>query len=164
MSRNAELDKLYELLEGFGVAMMTTQGQDGLFHSRPMLSQGALPDADLVFVSSLETEKVGDIAVNPKVNLAYYRDGDRAWISVAGLATISQDRARIEQLYKEAWKVWFPNGPQQEDLCLILVQVQEVTFWKPEHGKIGSLFAMAGAYLSGHEPSLPPAQSMIIPA
>ena len=164
MPRTDELAKLYELLEGFGVAMMTTEGPDGLLHARPMMSQGSLPDADLVFVSSLETDKIQEIQANPKVNLAFYRESDRAWVSIAGLARVSQDRSRIRELFKEGWTVWFPNGPEQEDLCLIKVQVRKVTFWQPHHGAIGTLFAMAGAYLKGEHPDLPPAQTMIVPA
>src|ERR1035441_99748 len=105
MPRTAELEKLYQLLEGFGVAMKTTASQNGHLHSRPMMSQGALPDADLVFVSSLETDKVKEIEANPKVNLAYYREDNRAWISIAGKATVCQDRGLIKQLFKEGWTV-----------------------------------------------------------
>jgi general stress protein 26 len=164
MSRTAELGKLYQMLEGFTVAMMTTESPGGPMHSRPMMSQGSLPDADLVFVSSLETDKVKEIELNPRVNLAYYRESDRAWISIAGRATVSQDRARLQEVSKEAGKVWFSHGSDPADLCLIKVQVEEVTSWQPEHGKIASLLVMAEAYLMGEHPHLPPAQTMIVPA
>lgn len=55
--------------------------------------------------------KLDELAFDPNVNLAYYRDGSREWVSVSGTAIVTQDR-RLIQLYQKDWKAWF--GDQAE--------------------------------------------------
>jgi len=154
------LEVLYELLKGFEVALMTTVSREGLLLSRPMMAQEPIPDADLWFVTSLDTEKVRDIEVDPRLNLGYYRDSDKAWVSVSGKGRIERDSTRIKEMWKESWRIWFPEGPDDPDLVLIKVEVEHVIYWKPEAGKISVLFSLAKAYVTGQPPELDPPRSM----
>jgi hypothetical protein len=56
-----------------------------------------------VGLNTNHTGKLRDIAHDPHVNLAYYTDRTREWISVSGLATISRDRQKIHELYAADW-------------------------------------------------------------
>jgi len=74
-----------------------------------MATQKRAGGADLWFVAAEGSGKLADIEADPHVNLAYYKDRTREWVSVSGLATLSRDRHRIRELYAEDWKIWFAD-------------------------------------------------------
>ena len=90
-----ELEKLYTHIEDIEIAMLTTRRADGHLQSRAMATQKRAEGADLWFVTLEDTSKVHDIAADPHVNLAYYKDRTREWISVSGIASITRDREKI---------------------------------------------------------------------
>ena len=104
-----ELEKLYEHINDIEIAMMTTRRTDGHLQSRAMATQKRADGADVWFVTLDDTPKLRDLAFDPHINLSYYKDRTREWISVSGLATISRDRQKIRELYAPDWKMWFPE-------------------------------------------------------
>jgi len=149
-----ELEELYKLLKTFDAALMTTVTRDGHLVSRPMaLQKQALPDSDLWFVAELDSEKVADLRADPRVNLAcFHETGDRSYISVAGTARIDTDRQRMQELWQPDWRIYFPEGPEATDLCLIHVTIDLATYWEPDGGRLSTLYKMAKAYVTGSEP------------
>ena len=106
---STDLAKFYEMVSELEIAMMTTRREDGHLVSRAMANQKRAAGADLWFVTTESSPKLAEIVADPHVNLAYYKDRTREWISVAGLANISRDRRRIRELYAADWKAWFPD-------------------------------------------------------
>lgn len=153
-SKNIDFNELWERIKDHRTAMFTTVSQDGMIHSRPMMTQEREADMDLWFVSSLNTEKIDEIKANPKIGVLYYRDADNAYVSIAGTAEINTDKALIRSKWKEDWKVWFPEGPDQTDIALIKVTPIEAEYWEPKGGKLTVMFEMARGYITGEHPEL----------
>ena len=109
-----ELDKFYSLIDDIKIAMMTTRRADGHLESRAMANQKRADGADLWFVTAEGSEKLRDIEHDPHVNLAFYKSGSYEWLSASGVARISNDRAKIRELYEPDWKAWFG---QEGDPC-----------------------------------------------
>ncbi len=158
---DTKLNELYELIADIKVAMLTTHAPDGSLVSRPMATQERNPIADLWFVTSIDTHKVDEVASAPDVNLAYYDDGSKEWVSVSGTATISQDRARIRELYQPDWKVWFGDeggardgGPDDPRLALILVDARSAHYLKSTHAKPMVLFELVRGMVTGEAPEI----------
>jgi general stress protein 26 len=156
-----KLDELYELIEGIEIAMFTTRRSDGRLVSRPMATQTQADGADLWFVTDVESHKLDELAFDPNVNLAYYRDGSREWVSVSGTATVTQDRHLIHELYQKDWKAWFGDqggardgGPDDPRLALIQVEVDSVTFLKVDKPKPLVLFEVAKGMVTGSTPDV----------
>lgn len=156
-----KLDELYELIEGIEIAMFTTRRSDGRLVSRPMATQTQADGADLWFVTDIESHKLDELAFDPHVNLAYYRDGSREWVSVSGTATVTQDRRLIHELYRKDWKAWFGDqggardgGPDDPRLALIQVEVDSVTFLKVNKPKPVVLFEVAKGMVTGSTPDV----------
>ena len=105
----AELEKLYEHIDDIEIAMMTTRRPDGHLQSRAMATQKRADGADLWFITLDGGQKLRDIAVDPHINLSYYKDRTREWVSVSGIASITRDRQKIHELYAPDWKAWFPK-------------------------------------------------------
>ena len=94
-----KLDDLYCLIDGIETAMLTTRRQDGSLASRAMATQRRTSGTDLWFMSNWFSDKLDEIALDPHVNLAYYRDRTREWVSVSGRAIISRDKDLIRGLW-----------------------------------------------------------------
>ena len=106
---NTEIEKFYTLIDEIEIAMMTTRRPDGHLEARAMANQKRMTGADLWFVTTEGTAKLRNIEADPHVNLSYYNNRTREWISVSALASISRDRQKIHALYAAHWSAWFPK-------------------------------------------------------
>jgi len=158
---NSEIHKLYEMIDDIEIAMLTTRRPDGHLESRAMANQKRAEGADLWFVTADETGKLRDIEHDPHVNLAYYKDRTREWVSVSGLARISRDRAIIRKLYAADWKAWFPDEgdprhgtPDDPRLVLIGVDVHAAVFFEVNKPQPVVLYELVKGWLTGTEPNV----------
>src|SRR4051812_23092529 len=155
-STSKKLDELYDLIEGIEIAMFTTRRADGQLVSRPMATQERVTGTDLWFVTDVSSGKLDDLAFDPHVNLGYYNNKSREWVSVAGTAEITQDRNLIKELYKPDWKAWFGDeggdrdgGPGDPRMALILVEAQSVEYLVVDKPRPIVLFEVAKGIVTG---------------
>lgn len=156
-----EHEKFYAAIESIDPAMMTTRRADGHLRSRAMANQKRAAGADLWFVCKDHSAKLTDLTNDPHVNLSYYRDGNREWVSVSGIATISRDRAKIRELYQPDWKMWFDDEgdarhgtPDDPRMVLIGVTVHAAEFLEVNKSKPVLLFELVKGWVTGTEPEL----------
>jgi general stress protein 26 len=156
-----ELDKFYSLIDDIDIAMMTTRRPDGHLESRAMANQKRASGADLWFVTADGTAKVRDIEFDPHINLAYYKDRTREWISVSGVASLSRDRQKIGELWAPDWKMWFAEGgdprygtPDDPRLVLIGVDIHAAAFLEVNKTTPVVLFELVKGWVSGEAPEL----------
>ena len=156
-----ELSKLYEMIDKLEVAMLTTRRQDGHLVSRAMANQKHAPGADLWFVASEGTPKLAEISADPHVNVGYYKDRTREWISVSGLATISRDRETIKKLFAEDWRAWFPKEgdprhgtPDDPRMVLIGIDVHSAVFLEVNKPQPVVLYEIVKGWATGTMPDL----------
>jgi general stress protein 26 len=161
VSPSKKIEELYSLVEGIETAMLTSRRFDGTLISRPMATQEKRPRVDFWFVTSTETHKVDEIEAQPEVNLAYYNNKSREWVSVSGTARIVSDRDLIRELYKPDWKAWFGDeggvrngGPNDPRLVLIEVEAHEATYLKTNEPRAVQLFKVAKALITGDAPKI----------
>jgi general stress protein 26 len=135
MNDDGKLEKLYELIEEIQTAMFTTRRSDGRLVSRPMATQKRAAGADLWFVTARDSEKLVEIGEDAQVNLAYYKDRTREWVSVSGRARVIDDREKVRELYEPSWRAWFGDEGGREDgtpndprMVLIGVDVEMAMF------------------------------------
>jgi general stress protein 26 len=143
------------------VAMLTTRRPDGHLESRAMANQKRAAGADLWFVTADLSSKLRDIEHDPHVNLAYYKDRTREWVSVSGLARISRDRAIIRELYATDWKAWFPDEgdprhgtPDDPRMVLIGIDVHAAVFFEVNKPQPVVLYELVKGWLTGTEPDV----------
>ena len=102
-----------------------------------------------------------NLAHDPHLNLAYYRDSNREWVSVSGTATISRDRQKIQELHAEDWRAWFSDQgdprhgtPDDPRMVLIGVQVHAAVFLEVDKPRPVLLYELVKGWLTGTEPNL----------
>ena len=156
VSSDKKLDELYELIEGIEIAMLTTIEADGTLTSRPMATQKRRDGVDLWFMTSTETHKADALRRHPQVNIAYYNNKSREWVSVSGIATLSSDRALIHQVYQKDWKAYLGDeggerdgGPDDPRILLIEIEAQEATYMKSNTPRVIALFKVMKAMATG---------------
>jgi general stress protein 26 len=156
-----DLQQLYSHVDDIEIAMMTTRRADGHLQSRAMATQKRAEGADLWFVTLDDTQKLLDLAADPHVNLAYYKDRTREWVSVSGIARITRDRAKIHELYAPDWKAWFPkeddprHGTKDDPrMVLIGVDVHAAMFLEVNKPQPVVLFELVKGFLTGSTPEL----------
>ena len=157
----AEMTKFYDLVEDIEICMMTSRRTDGHLRSRPMANQKRVDGADLWFVTTDGSDKLRDLQGDPHVNLSYYRDGSKEWVSVSGIAAISRDRQKIRELYAPDWKMWFSEEgdsrhgtPEDPRMVLIGVTMHAAEFLEVDKPKPVVLYELVKGWLTGTEPDL----------
>ena len=160
MSSNDKIAELYDLIEGIEIAMFTTRRDDGHLVSRPMATQARAEGADLWFATDMRTEKLDDLANDPHVNISYYKDKSREFVSVSATARVVQDRAKIRELWRPDWKAWFEGDgeksgtPEDPNIALIAVDADSAVFLKIDKPRPVVLFEVARAIATGKTPEL----------
>lgn len=149
MTREQMVAKVGELIKDINVAMMTTEAEDGLLHSRPMATQKTEFDGALWFFTGLSTGKISEIDWNPEVNLSYSDGSANKYVSVSGTAELVDDRAKKEELWSDIYKAWFPQGLDDPDLCLLRVNVTFAEYWDVPSGKMVQVFGFLKAIATG---------------
>jgi general stress protein 26 len=152
--------QLYELVEGIEIAMFTTRRPDGRLVSRPMATQARANGADFWFVTDVSSFKLDELARDSQVNLAYYNQKSREYVSVSGRARVSNDRAKIAELYRPDWKAWFDGDskksgtPDDPRITLIAVDAESAVYLKIDKPRAVVFYEVAKGMLTGSTPDL----------
>ncbi|MEP6571585.1 MAG: pyridoxamine 5'-phosphate oxidase family protein [Gemmatimonadota bacterium] len=161
ISTEKKLDELYELTRDMETAMFTTRRSDGRMVSRAMAVQGPAAGADFWFVTSSDSDKIDELEFDPQVNLAFYRDRTREWVSVSGTARTSRDESTIRELYQPSWKAWFADeggerdgGPGDPRIVLVGVEAESAVYFKVNKPRPLVLFEVARAMVTGDPPNV----------
>jgi len=149
-SEQEAIKKLQELTEDIDFCMLTTM-DGGYLRSRPMSTQQSELNGTLWFFTSDQTHKVEEIEKDNRVNCAYSAPGNDRYVSVSGRATLSKDCAKMEELWSEVLKAWFPDGLEQKDLALLKVEIEQAEYWDTPWGKIVQLLGFVKALATGQE-------------
>ncbi|HEX6083042.1 MAG TPA: pyridoxamine 5'-phosphate oxidase family protein [Thermoanaerobaculia bacterium] len=155
------LQRLYDLIDDIETAMFTTRRPDGRLVSRPMAVQKRAAGADLWFVTMRDSHKLDELAFDPQVNLAFYKDRTREWVSVSGRARVVHDRAKIHELYQPDWRAWFGDeggekdgSPDDPRMVLIGVDVEMAMFLEVNKPQPVVLFEVVKGMITGKSPDV----------
>jgi general stress protein 26 len=154
--------KLYQLIEGIHVAMLTTVDEDGSLHARPMGNNQPkhrdddreVGDNALLFLSRASAHKAIELGHDARVSVTFADPSSQTYISVSGKASISRDRARAEAIWSAWAKVWFPGGLDDSDLAVLTVTIDKAEYWDSPSGTFVLLYGLATQALTGHPPHL----------
>jgi general stress protein 26 len=79
------------------------------------------------FIASRESPKLGEIGTDDHVQIIC-QDKD-TFLSIGGVATIVEDRKKIDELWDERFHAWFPRGKDDPNVVLISVSPIEGEYW-----------------------------------
>ena len=142
----AALTQLSKLIEEIPVAMFTNPEPDGTLVSRPMSPLEMDVNGAIWFFTDVNSSKLEKLR---HVNLSFADAARSSYVSLAGRAEVSRDRAHIEQLWTPFMKPWFPEGPDSPNLVLLKFVPDSAEYWDAPHSKMVRMAAMAVSVVAG---------------
>jgi general stress protein 26 len=124
-----------------------TRARDGHMHARPMAIAEMRADADAYFVTSIDSPKVAEIYADADVLLTF--QSAHQYAAIYGRVNVVRERALIDRLWKETWKVWFPRGQSDPAIALLRFDADRGELWN-DLGQLGVQYSFEGtkAYVS----------------
>jgi general stress protein 26 len=147
-----DAETLASIIKDIKFTMMTTAAEDGALYSRPMATlklDVANFNGRLWFFSKKKSSKNHSIENDQHVNLAYSEPDKNRFISVSGRATISEDKAKMKELWNPFLKAWFPEGIDDPEISLISVDVDCAEIWDSPTSKVVQLLGFFKAAVTG---------------
>ncbi len=156
MDTNDGRNYLHGVVNDFDVAMLVTHTATAI-HARPMAIAGLDDRIGVYLVTDINSLKVEEISTNPHATLTF--QSAKKFASVRGELAILRDRQLIEQMWKEVWKVWFPEGKTDPNIALLKFTAHEGEYWD-NAGMQGLkyVYDAARAYITGEPPTTDNAQ------
>ena len=153
MTPGEEEKHLYDLLKNFSTAMLASRTPDNSLHARPMAVAELTPGAEAYFITDARSPKAAEIEAHPDVLVTFQSSSEFA--TLYGTAAVVRDRAHVERLWNEAWRVWFPGGKDDPNLVLISVTPRSGEYWD-NSGTEGLKYFFEGlkAYFKGERPRI----------
>jgi general stress protein 26 len=114
----------------------TSINEEQPFITRPMAVQKVDEDGALWFLSANDSYKNSQIASNPVVQLLFQGASYSDFLHLTGVATITEDKQKIKELWNPFLKVWFTGGEDDPRISAIKVDPVEGYYWDTKHNKI----------------------------
>ena len=136
LSGREGLEKVGELIKNIRICMMTTAAEDGSFDSRPMASHKGNFDGTIWFLTRGESGKVHEVQNDGHVSLLYADADNSKYVSMKGRASVSEDKAKIHELWNPMYKAWFPGGEDDPSIAVLRVDVTEAQYWEASSSRL----------------------------
>jgi general stress protein 26 len=142
----AELTQLAELIDNIEIAMLTMHDRSGALLARPMAPLEMDGQGAFWFLTDQNSMSAEYLDV---VNLSFSDEKRSTYVSLAGHAEMSFDRVRINQLWTEFARPWFPNGPESNGIALLKFVPASAEYWDAPNSRMVRMFAMAASIAAG---------------
>lgn len=130
------VEKLKELMSRCSVGMLGTFEEKRMTF-RPMAHVDVDDLGNVWFFTTMDSIAARDIGVNPNIYLNYTSESKSTYISIEGVANISNvNRDKIRELYSPVVKLWFPGGAEDRNLGLLVVHPLEIDYWENNESKV----------------------------
>jgi general stress protein 26 len=118
------------------------------FSVSPMSFQKFDDNGDIWFLSPKDSHKNKDISHDPFVQLLFQESPHSGFMTIYGVAEISDDKAKIDELWEPIVKTWFTEGKNDPRISVIKFSPTQGYYWDNKHGDAIAFIKMtAGAIL-----------------
>jgi general stress protein 26 len=144
-------DRAWELMKKIDICMFVTW--DGEQQRARPLSARTDRDAHAIhFLVDKDGEKNAQIAEFPTVSLGFSDIGAMKFVTISGTAAISNDRAKIHELWSDFDKAWW-DSENDPDIRLLTVTPEDAELWDSP-GKLVATAKMLAAAVTGAKPQV----------
>jgi general stress protein 26 len=142
--------KAKEMAESAKTCFFCSGIKNGLpFSTRPMSFQKIDDNGDIWFLSAKDSHKNADIKADPMVQLLFQESAHSGFLTIYGIAEISDDKAKIEELWEPIIKTWFTEGKDDPRISVIKVSPTQGYYWDNKHGDAIAFIKMAAGAVLG---------------
>ncbi len=116
------------------------------FSTRPMSVQKVDDEGNLWFLSANDSHKNDELIHDPFVHLLFQGSSYSDFLSIYGIASITEDKEKIKELWEPILKTWFTDGVDDERISVIKIEPVEGYYWDNKHGNaVAFIKQLAGA-------------------
>ena len=146
-----QLATVAEIMEQTRIAVLTYVAPGGALVSTPMGMQDFEHPGTIWFLTERDTDKVHAIVANPRVNVSF--SSKSGWVSLSGNAHVSEDRAKLKELWDASAGIFMSGGPDDAENGLLEVTGITAEYWESP-GKIATAINLAKGLVTDGEPDL----------
>lgn len=151
--RQDQNEKLWELIKDMRTGMLVTQGR-GFMHARPMaLLQKDLDDGILYFFTSKESAKMDEVEAHSEVCVTFCEQKDMTFVSLTGNVTLSEDRAKIHELWTHESGAYF-DGKDDPELIILEIKIEKAEYWDVTASRMVQIYEFIKGNITGEYPDL----------
>ncbi len=149
-----EYETLWELIKDIRIAMVTHHAGDGQMHAHPLTTQNQDLDArsELYYFISNHSELYQRLLADSDVSVTYSDPSADRYVAIVGKGSFSDDMNKKQELWSTFAKAWFPEGPSDPTLALLVVRMEHAEYWNVKESKMMQVFKMAKAAATGSPP------------
>ena len=127
--------KIRELIDKSGSCFFVTSTSLNNSHkSRPMSVQKTDDSGSIWFLSAKDSMKNMELAADTDVTLYFQGSSYSDFLELNGHAFVSEDRAKIEELWDPTVKAWFTEGKDDPRISVIQFIPKSGYYWDNKHG------------------------------
>jgi general stress protein 26 len=145
------VDRAWELMKKIGFAMLVTRDGDKL-RARPMSAYLEREENAIYMLTDARRHKDNEIASNPPINLSFADASSQKYVSLTGTAVVSDDRAKIKELFSTPAKAWWESA-DDPNIRVLKITPDDAEFWDSP-GSIISYVKMAAAAVTSTRPEI----------
>ncbi len=151
MAHEDDVKRVWDLMEKIGFCMLATHDGEEI-RSRPMAAYVDRNEHSVYFLTDVDSHKDEEIARRPNVCLAFADSSGQNYVSVSGAAVVSNDRAKIKELWSTPAKAWWDNA-EDPSIRVLKVNPKDAQYWDSP-GTAVSYIKMAAAAVSNTRPAM----------
>jgi len=133
----AAVEKIRELVKHASTCFFCTAITTGrAVPTRPMSVRQVDDRGHLWFLSASDSHQNQQIAADPAVQLLFQGSPHSDFLTLYGRASISRDRAKVEELWEPILKTWFTGGIDDPRITVIRVTPTDGYYWDTKHNRV----------------------------
>ena len=153
MSKQSNVDRIWDIIENAGVCMLATQ-RAGRLRARPMEPRLDRKRRLIFAVTDAHSAKLDEIEARPDIGLIFIDAKAKAYLSITGRACVTRDIAKMKEIWRPTDAAWWPGGPTDPNVCLLRIEPLTAELWDGPASTAVTGFEFAKAWATGEEPSL----------
>ncbi|MEO6490426.1 MAG: pyridoxamine 5'-phosphate oxidase family protein [Ferruginibacter sp.] len=152
LSGTEAIKKIKELTNEINICLFCTdiQNHKGAT-ARPMATQQSERDNYLWFISDRNSDKNKEVISDNKVQLFYSDSNKSSFITINGIASVVNDKNKIEELWEPLFKTWFQGGKDDPNISLIKVEPIEGAYWDSKGNRAMNFIKMIASVVAGKD-------------
>ena len=149
LSESEAIEKFKELVDHESTCLFTTALTKVPLTTRPMAIQKVDGKGAFWFLSANDSDKIREISADPRVQLFISNPSNYEFLSLFGYANFYRDQQKIDELWNDIAKAWFPDGKDDPRITLIKFEPEQGFYWDTKSGKLVSLIKIAASAIAG---------------
>ncbi len=153
MTHKTDSQIVWDLIKKLRVCMLVTHSNKaGDLRARPMTALLNVDDEAIYFLTDVRKQKDDEIESDQNICLAFADSSAHQYVSLTGIATVSNDREKIAELWSAAAQLWW-NSKDDPNIRVLHIMPLRAEYWDSP-GSIVTKVKMVAAALTGGRPNL----------